>query len=235
MVLLLAMFCVHNESNRAWKMFCTLFIAIYDFPPEEPEEEPEEFGEQGGGGGGAGGGGAFHPHRIDSAQKVMIADAHPSITAMFEGDNAVFKHMLRTLCEYDLYESDDDLCEHHPNTTPPTDLGMDHRKDHVPSGGGGVDKYVALCMANTSRSFWNIMEESSPSFQTWVHEVDLWRQFPICMKIDKGVSMHGHLTSQGSEVMMSANLKVDVRKLGADRDLKIHMLPNLISDRRVFL
>ena len=80
MVLLMAMFCVHNESTKAWKMFCVQLVKVYGFEDDQEGSEP-------------------HPHRIDSPGKVMLTDGHAAIAVMFEGGDAVFLAMLQSLCE----------------------------------------------------------------------------------------------------------------------------------------
>ena len=97
LVLLLAMFCLHNESIRAWRMFCERLCLVYNFERDDGESD-----EGGGDGGGADAetGGAQHPHRIDSAEKVMITDGSPAIRAMFDGDDVEFTEMHQALCEF---------------------------------------------------------------------------------------------------------------------------------------
>ena len=65
LVLLLAMHCLHNESIRAWEMFCSRLRYIYNFEWTDHESEDEGEGEGEGGGGGEDDT-QVHPHRIDS-------------------------------------------------------------------------------------------------------------------------------------------------------------------------
>ena len=190
LVLLLAMHCLYNESIRAWKMFCSRLRHIYNFEWTDQESEDEDEGEGGGGGGGEGGT-QVHPHRIDSDEKVMIADGHAAIAAMFAGEHAVFEELRRALC-------------------------MDHRKDHAGARGGSSGNYRTMCCATTSDSFWSTFEKSEPQFQNFVAEEDLDAQFRFIMMVKNGVSMHGRTCSSGSESMMGANLMRGIRELGHD-------------------
>ena len=90
------MHCLHNESIRAWKMFCSRLRYIYNFEWTDHESEDEGEGEGVGGGGGEDDT-QVHPHRIDSDEKVMIADEHAAIAAMFAGDHAEFESLRRAL------------------------------------------------------------------------------------------------------------------------------------------
>ena len=151
LVLLLAMHCLHNESIRAWEMFCSRLCYIYNFEWTDHESEDEGEGE---GGGGGEDDTQVHPHRIDSDEKVMIADGHAAIAAMFAGEHAVFEDLHRALC-------------------------MDHRKDHAGTRGGSAGNYRTYAAQLRLTRFGVLSTNQSPSSRTLWMRRTLTRSFDL--------------------------------------------------------